>query len=193
MLTTPAFEDTLAPSGTLDYTATAVDTSGNESAPSATTSATMTLANRLLNPGFELDANNNTRPDSWSSNANFTRSNVLARSGAFSGRHFATNNSGYTITQVLTGLAGSTSYTFAGWVNIPSNTDPFTLTLRVRWRNASNTVLRTDTIKTYSASTSGWDKATISPTAPTGTTNAQVQMVVSSLNRTVYVDDFAVR
>ncbi|MGH8610626.1 MAG: DUF4082 domain-containing protein [Gammaproteobacteria bacterium] len=190
----PSYEDTLAPNGTSHYRVTAVDTVGDESIPSATASAGMTLANRLLNPGFELDANNDSRPDSWSSNANFTRSNVLARSGVFSGRHFSSANAGYTITQVVTGLTGSTNYTFAGWVNIPSNTDPFTLTLRVRWRNALNIVLRTDNIKTYSASTSGWDKATASSSlTPTGTTNAQVQMVVSSLNRTIYVDDFAVR
>jgi fibronectin type 3 domain-containing protein len=193
LLATPGFEDTLAPSGTSDYTVTAVDTGGNESVQASSVSVTMALPNRILNPGFELDANNDTRPDSWSSNANFTRSNALARSGTYSGRHLATNNAGYTITQVVTGLTVGTTYTPVGWVNIPSTTDAFTLTLRVRWRNASNTVLRTDTIKAYTASTSGWDKATTNLVAPTGTTNAQVQMVLSSLNATIYVDDFALR
>ena len=104
LLATPAFEDTLAPSGTSDYTVTAVDAAGNESAQASSVPVTMTLANRLLNPGFELDANNDTRPDSWTSNADFTRSNALARSGSYSGRHLATNNAGYTITQGVSGL-----------------------------------------------------------------------------------------
>ena len=193
LLATPAFEDTLAPSGTSDYTVTAVDAAGNESAQASSVPVTMTLANRLLNPGFELDANNDTRPDSWTSNANFTRSNALARSGSYSGRHLATNNAGYTITQGVSGLTAGRNYTFAGWVNIPATTDAFTLTLRVRWRTVLQIVLRTDVIKAYTTSSAGWDKAALSLTAPILTTNAQVEMVVSSLNGTVYVDDFALR
>jgi hypothetical protein len=145
-----------------------------------------------LNPGFELDANNNTRPDNWTADTRVTRSSVLARSGTFAMRNFATNNPGYTLTQVVAGLT-ATTYTFAGWTNIPSTGDTFTFTLRIRWRNAANTILRTDNVRVYNGSTSGWNKATASLVAPTGTTNAQVQMVVSSLNATIYVDDFALR
>lgn len=193
LLTTPAFEDTLAPAGASDYTITAVDKAGNESAQATPVSVTMGKANRILNPGFELDANNDTFPDNWSSNARFTRNNILARSGAYGGRHFATNNAGYTISQAVSSLTAGTTYTFAGWVNIPTTGDKFTFTLRIQWRNASNTVLRTDTIRSYTASTNGWNKAAASLVAPTRTANAQVQMVVSSLNATIYVDDFALR
>src|SRR5205085_11566302 len=38
--------------------------------------------------------------------------------------------------------------------------------------------------------TNGWDQAIASLVAPTGTTNAKVQMVANSLKATVYVDDF---
>ena len=193
LLTGPSYEDTLAPNGTSFYAVTAVDASGNQSAQSVAASAAMTTANRLLNPGFELDANNDTRPDNWTANTAVTRSNALARSGTYAMRHFATTNAGYTITQVVSGLTAATTYTFAGWTNIPSTGDTFTFTIRIRWRNASNTILRTDNVKVYNTSTSGWDKATASLVAPAGTTNAQVQMVVSSLNATIYVDDFALR
>jgi hypothetical protein len=193
LLSSPSYDDTLAPSGTRFYSVSAVDTTGNESARSIAMSATMSKANRLLNPGFELDANNDTRPDNWTTTTQVTRSNVLARSGTYAMQHFATNNSGYTLTQAVTGLTAGTTYTFAGWTNIPSTSDAFTLTLRILWRNAANTTLRTDNVKVYSASTSGWNKATASMVAPTGTTNAQVQMVATSLNATIYVDDFALR
>ena len=193
LLTSPSYEDTLAPNGTSFYAVTAVDASGNQSAQSVAASAAMTTANRLLNPGFELDATNDTRPDNWTTNTAVTRSNALARSGTYAMRHFATTNAGYTITQVVSGLTAATTYTFAGWTNIPSTGDTFTFTIRIRWRNASNTILRTDNVKVYNTSTSGWDKATASLVAPAGTTNAQVQMVVSSLNATIYVDDFALR
>lgn len=153
----------------------------------------MPVANRLLNPGFELDANNDTRPDSWTSNTNVTRSSLVVRSESFAMRHFSTSNTGYTISQTVSGLAAGATYTFGGWVNIPATSDTFTFTLRIRWRNASNTILRTDNIKVYSAATGGWNKATANLVAPTGTTNALAQMVVSSLNATIYVDDFALR
>ena len=154
--------------------------------------ASMATANRILNPGFEIDANNDTRPDSWTSSSRFTRSNVAVRSGGFAGRHFATNNPTYTISQTVNGLTAGTTYSFAGWVNIPATADTFTFQVQVRWRNG-NTNLRTDTVRAFSASTGGWTKAASTLLAPTGTTNAQILMVVGSLNATIYVDDFALR
>ncbi len=37
-------------------------------------------ANLLANAGFELDANNDGRPDQWSASANVTRSSLVKRS-----------------------------------------------------------------------------------------------------------------
>jgi hypothetical protein len=74
-------------------------------------------------------------------------------------------------------------------VNIPATGDAFTLQLQLKWRNASNNVIGTTSIKTYTTSTNGWDQAT-SLVAPVGTTNALVMIVVSSLNTTMYVDEF---
>ena len=191
-LPSPTFDDILAPAGASFYTVTAVRQTGQESAHSGPASATMAGANRIQNPGFELDANNDGRPDSWSGNANFVRSSLLPRSGSYGGRHSATNNANYTINQQVNGLTAGTTYTFAGAVRIPATSDTFTATLQVRWRNG-NTAIRTDTVKAYSAQTSGWDKAVAELVAPAGTTNAQVLIVVNSLNATVLVDDFALR
>jgi hypothetical protein len=194
LFTIPTYNDTSAPNSTTFYRVTAVDTAANESVPSDTVSAQTLTPNLLKNPGFEVDVNNDTRPDNWSTNARVTRSNVVVRSKSFAMRHFATNNTGYTISQTVPNLVPGKTYTFAGWVNIPTTSDAFTFTLRVRWRDITNSIiLRTDTVKTYSSSTNGWNKARASLVAPMGTTNARVQIVVSSLNATIYADDFALR
>ena len=75
-------------------------------------------------------------------------------------------------------------------IDIPATSDAFTFKLQVRWRDASNATISTSVVATYSAATSGWTTASASLLAPAGTTNAQVQMVVSSLNATIYADDF---
>ena len=163
--------------------------------PTATpTPATPTpaVANLLLNGGFELDANGNGQPDNWTSSSSFTRSTSLVRSGKYAGKHFASNNASYTISQQVANLHAGQSYRFSGAVNIPSTSDNFTFKLDVQWRNSSGSTLRTDTLKTYSKSSSGaWDQVSVLLSlAPTGTSSAQIRMVVSSLNATVYVDDF---
>jgi bacillolysin len=159
--------------------------------PLSGTGATAPPASNLLaNSGFELDANGDTKPDSWSQNNKFTRSNVGPHGGSYDGKLRATDNSGLTISQTITSLTAGTTYKFAGWVNIPAQNDAtFTFKLQVSWRNASNTTISTKTIKSYTAATGGWNQATASLVAPAGTTNARVQLVASSLNGAIYVDD----
>jgi hypothetical protein len=187
------WDDTSAP-GTADfYRVTAVNTFSVESAPTATASATLPVANRLGNPGFELDANGDTRPDIWSTNNAVTRSNLVVRSESFAMRHFANTNVSYTISQTASGLSSGNTYVFGGWVNIPTTNHAFTFTLQIRWRTAVGAVIRTDTIRTYNAATAGWNKTSASLVAPALTSTATVDMVVTSLNETIYADDFALR
>jgi hypothetical protein len=76
-------------------------------------------------------------------------------------------------------------------VNVPPANDKFEFTLEVSWRRANNKVISTKVIKKYkNSATVGWDQAVASLVAPAGTTNAEVRMVVKSLKRTIYVDDF---
>ena len=60
----------------------------------------------------------------------------------------------------------------------------------MKWVNASNGQISIQPLKTYTAATNGWDPVVVNLLAPTGTASAQVRMVVSSLNATIYVDDF---
>lgn len=193
LLTTTSYDDTLAPSGSSFYVVRAQDTAGNLSAQSTSASASLAKTNRVANPGFEIDANNNGRPDSWTNVSAVTRSSAVVRSGTYAMQQSSTSNATFTLSQVVSGLSAGTSYAFAGWVNIPATSDAFTYRLQVRWRNILNGTIRTDTVKTYSAATGGWDKASATLVAPSGTTNAVLLMVTSSLNATIYVDDFAFR
>jgi hypothetical protein len=193
LLSSPSYDDTSAPDAVDYYRVTVVNTDNLESNPSATASATMPVANRLANAGFELDANNDTRPDSWTTNTNVTRSNAVVRSEVYAMRHVATTNASYTISQTVSGLRANTSYTFGGWVNVPAPANAFTFTLQIRWRAVFGIALRTDTVKTYTAATSGWNKAAATLTSPALTNDAVIDMVVGSLNANIYVDDLGFR
>jgi len=144
-----------------------------------------------VNYGFEFAANN-INPDDWTLNSNFTRSNDLGfvHSGSFAGKHFSTAGANYTVSQTVDSLTAAATYKFSGWVNVPPASGKFTLALQVSWLRIDNRVISTTVIKKYTAATSGWNNAVASLVAPTGTTHADVQMLVKSLKRTIYVDDF---
>jgi hypothetical protein len=59
--------------------------------------------NLLRNGGFELDANADTRPDTWTTDATFIRSNAEVHGGSFSGRFSATTNVNVIVKQGVTG------------------------------------------------------------------------------------------
>jgi hypothetical protein len=159
----------------------------------ASSSCTLAAPNQVKNPSFENDANGDNRPDNWTSSSKFTRSSTITpHNGAFVGRFFATDNSGATIKQTITNLTPGTTYPFAAWVNIPAQNDTtFTFKFQVQWRRADNTTISTSTIRTFTGSTGTvWSLAATSLVAPPGTAKANIIMKATSLNGTIYVDDF---
>ncbi|OGK11552.1 hypothetical protein A2954_01695 [Candidatus Roizmanbacteria bacterium RIFCSPLOWO2_01_FULL_37_12] len=159
-------------------------------APTATNTPTPSQqGNLLINSGFELDANSDSKPDNWTLKNFFTRSNTLVHGGSFSGRHSSTTDNGYTILQKVTGITAGSTYSFSGWTNIPATTDSFTYKLQVRWLNSTGGIISTKTAKTYTAATSGWNQASTNLVAPAGATTADIRMIVSSLNAQIYSDD----
>lgn len=150
-------------------------------------------SNRLLNSGFEQDNNNDGKPDIWSANNKFTRSSAQVHSGSYSGRFFATDNSGATIKQMITNVSPG-AYSFTGWVNVPPTSDTFNFKIKVKWRNASNDPISTVTVQTFTTSTNGtWTQVTRGLSAPSGTAKAEVLLDVGNLNATIYVDDLEFR
>ncbi len=146
--------------------------------------------NLVRNAGFEVDANRDARPDSWSSNSHFTRRNTIVFSGTFAGRHRATDNSNYVVQQSVSGIVRDADYSVSVLVNIPDTADTFQFRLEVRWKNRFNKTIRTDSVHSYTASTSGWDLTSTTVHSPRGAKRAQLRMVVKSLKATIYVDDF---
>jgi CSLREA domain-containing protein len=159
------------------------DMGAYERKPSAATSL-------LRNGGFELDDNNDAKPDSWSVNDRASRSNAVVHSGGYAMRHRAADNASYTIfSDTIENIRLNSAYNVAAWVNIPSTSDSFTFELQVRWRDAANNVVSTIPIRQFSAATNGWTSVSARLVSPESAAKAQVRMVVTSLNATVYVDD----
>ena len=150
--------------------------------------------NLLLNSGFELDSNGDTRPDSWTIDPStaasvFTRSAAQVHGGSYSGRFSATTNVNVIVKQGVTVTAGNT-YTIAGFVLVPPTSDTFSLRVQVQWRGGGATI-STPTIATVSAPTGGWVPINVATTAPSGATSAWLMLNVSSLGNTIHVDDFS--
>lgn len=146
--------------------------------------------NLLLNNSFETDSNADGKPDNWTINSNVTRSSTYAQNGTYSMRHSSTANATYNVGQKVSSLTAGKVYKFSGWARIPSTSDTFSFKLQIVWRNSSGSTLRTDTVKTYSSATSGWNNAVKTLTAPANTSYALVRMAVSSLNAKTYADNF---
>jgi hypothetical protein len=149
--------------------------------------------NLLLNSGFELDSNGDTRPDSWTIDpstaaAMFSRSADQVHGGSYSGRFAATTNGNVIVKQGTSVTAGKT-YTVGGFVFVPPTSDTFSLRVQVQWRGNGAT-LSTPTVATVSAQTGGWVPINATVTAPSGATSAWLMLNVSSLGNTFYVDDF---
>src|SRR5205823_7112783 len=94
--------------------------------------------NLLFNSDFEHDCNNNTLPDKWSEDSHFTRSSAVVHDGGFAGKHLATSDASYTISQTVSGLSAGKRYNFSGWTNIPPTSDAFPSTVKVQGRNSSD-------------------------------------------------------
>src|SRR5207247_319579 len=133
----------------------------------------------LLNPSFELAANN-VNPDSWTTSARFTRSTEVVHGGSFAGKHLEAGT-GRTILQTVPNLTAGMTYSVSSWVNIPSTTTIYKYKLRVTWLDASGTVISYNTFKTYTAPTAGWDNAVASLVAPAGTTHAEMDLITDQI------------
>jgi hypothetical protein len=144
--------------------------------------------NLLSNGGFE-QADGSGRPTGWTLDARFTRDSGAVREGTYAGRHQASNEAGYSITQDVA-VTGGTTYVAGGWVYVPPTSDAFKLVIKVQWRAGG--ALGTVTVTKFTKATAGFQSWSADLTAPSGATSARVMMVLSGLSTTVYVDDFSV-
>ncbi len=147
--------------------------------------------NLLVNPGFEVDANNDGRPDGWTSDPRFVR---VARgfSGNFSGRLGGTGD--YWISsRRIDGIRADRFYRFAARVRVPATTDAFKLKIFTIEKYADGGSFTTGPLHEFTRSTDGWFTVDWggagSPTE--GMTAAVVQLRAFGFDTAkVFVDDF---
>jgi hypothetical protein len=146
--------------------------------------------NLLVNGGFELDANGDSRPDGWTSDPRFTRAARPFR-GSYSGR--LTGSGDYWITQKVSGLRPDRLYRFSGRVFVPATTDSFEVKLFEVQRDASGQ--RSGMLGPFaivSGPTGGWKTATwggaISPAEGSATATLQLRAFGLDTAR-VFIDD----
>ncbi len=148
--------------------------------------------NLLVNPGFELDANSDTQPDNWLTSPVFVRlfAPGVTAGGSYAGEFEAADNANYYTNQAVSVTAGH-SYRFLGYVAI-SQSDSFTFKILARWRDASNTLIGTDTIYTTTTETPGnlWEEVNKNLLAPAGATSVLIVPNIQSLNGWVCIDKF---
>ncbi|MEO5986108.1 MAG: PKD domain-containing protein, partial [Candidatus Limnocylindria bacterium] len=184
----PSYVYPAAGSYPVSLTATNAFGSGSITTTVVVTSAPPPSGNLLTNGGFEL-ADGSNHPTGWKVINGFTRSAAIPpQEGSFTGLHASTADAGWNVYQQVSVTAGQ-RYDFSGRVNIPATADAFKFQVKLSWRGASNTTV---VVKKYTDDTAGaWQ--TVSATslvAPAGATSVRIQMVPSSLNGSVYVDDF---
>ena len=155
-------------------------------------SPTGPLGNLLANPGFELDANGDTRPDRWTSNPSVTLSEDEAHTGTLSMIHEAELDSTYAVAQRVTSVQPGQPYALQAYIKAPPIDDAtgFSLAVQVQWRDAANRVVGTAGPPAVRGATpSGWKKVTAVRAAPLNATAAVVRIVASSVRGPVYIDD----
>jgi hypothetical protein len=148
----------------------------------------------VLNPSFELDANGDTKPDWWTASPAFTRSTAVRPvAGSYVARMRATNNGTFVVAQRYANVPLVVPFIASSYVQVPATRDAFTFRVQVRWLNAVGATLKVTPVRTYTAPTAGWHRATATAAAPAGTSSAQLELVATSLNATVYVDAVSLR
>jgi hypothetical protein len=156
--------------------------------------ATPPPQNLLRNSDFEIDANRDERPDRWSSDPRFLRTDYPGRvSGSFVGRVEAEADGSAAVIQQTVSVAGDTGYLFSRWVNIPLATGFSSLDFHVTWLDASGNALGSKT-ESITADTGGeWVHLSSSWLSIPTAVKARIEIAVSGLNGTIYVDRFSWR
>lgn len=166
--------------------------SNSSSTPTPPPSAT---GNVIENPSFEFDVDGNKLPDSWTipswAASDVSRSNGSAHDGNHSMLIQSATGPTYILHQDAP-VQGGATYNYSGWVFIPYSSGSFSLSLHLVAYNANNGTLSTTNLgQPFTSTTGGWTQVSGKVTMPSTTVKARLQLKVSTLRATIYVDDFS--
>ena len=188
---TTTFTDTgLSANTAYAYTVVAKDAAGNASPASAALEVTTSSSNLLANGGFETD-NGTGGAASWTCEQHYcSRDSSVARSGGASAKIDGNTGAWFGYHQTAAANAGTT-YTLDGYVNLTRNSGTI-VQVKLQFLNGAGGVLAESTIASFNGTTtSGWEHAHGSLTAPAGTVQARAYIYFQQLDATVFLDDFS--
>lgn len=146
------------------------------------------LANQLLNPGMDLDANGDNRPDSWASFSRWVRSGTEIYDGAFSAVTLA-DGSNLGPNQKISYVVAGATYHASVWVNVPGPQVPaFRYQLRIRWLSATNVAISTTVLGGVLGTTPGWVQLQGSLVAPAGAVYGRLEIPITAATTNIYAD-----
>jgi hypothetical protein len=151
--------------------------------------------NLIRNPGFELDANLDGRPDEWlPATSQFTRSRTLVHTGTYSGKYFLNRASSSQVTQRVIGISAGTSYVFKGMIDVDAAPGTrFSFDIEFQWRSGSGAIIGR-TLLPSGGETKAWVQKRAAIRAPSGAADLLVVLRVTQQNAgsiTIYVDGFS--
>ena len=133
--------------------------------------------NLLGNPGFEVDADRDSRPDRWAT----SRPGRLTREptrGGEAALELPVDGSTYSVAQTFALLSTDRSYSIAGWVHVAGLRGSPRLAVRVRWLNAAGGTIVTAKVAEYTTDPGDWDRFVARVEAPPGAVTARLVLAV---------------
>jgi hypothetical protein len=98
------------------------------------------------------------------------------------------DGSGFTPGQKLNNIQPGTTYYVSAWINVPSTPVSYFHRLRVRWLDASNTLISLVTLQVVTTATPGWIQVSGTSTAPAGAASANLEFNLAGLVVPLYTD-----
>jgi hypothetical protein len=124
---------------------------------------------------------------SWTVSAGAPLCTTIAHRSGLSALQIPGDSNLHQLSQKITVHAGQT-YDVSGWLKILSQTSSFSLQIQILALNASDMVISTFDVGSYTGPTSDWERFGLSTTMPAGTTKARLQIIAQGLGAPAYLD-----
>ena len=187
---TSAATATCAPSSTPGVRTLAVTVRDADLAERTYQASLVTLADRVVNPTFDLDADADGVPDGWSNSSSLALVTAGARSGSAIEQTSAGQESSFFKSSVFDVLGGS-RHVVSAWVDSPTG-GVRELKMRIRWFRADGSTIRASLIALVDGPTTGYEQISSEVVAPSDAASAWIEFATTTTSSTVRIDDASV-